>query len=200
MDADGWDLRYAAAERVFSTDPNPFVAEAVEGLAPGRALDLAAGEGKHALWLARRGWNVTAVDFSRVGVDKGRRESEADDLPVDWVVADVYDYEPGRESFDLVLIVQFHPRPDDRAAFFARTAEALAPGGRLVIVGRHVDDIGRDGGRGPRDPGFRYTPAELAAVLPAGLEVERCESAVRTVAGDAGPIHLTDVVAVTHRR
>src|SRR5215212_10270654 len=104
MDAEGGDRRYAAAERVFSDEPNPLVAEALGDLPPGRALDLAAGEGRHALWLARGGWRVTAVDFSRVGLVKGRRRSEAEGLAIEWVLEDAYRCEPPPASFDLVLI------------------------------------------------------------------------------------------------
>ncbi len=71
MDSRAWDERYAASELVWSSTPNQFVAAEVADLTPGRALDLAAGEGRNALWLAERGWQVTAVDFSLVGLDKG---------------------------------------------------------------------------------------------------------------------------------
>jgi SAM-dependent methyltransferase len=195
VDADGWDRRYAAAERVFSAEPNPLVAEALSGLPAGRALDLAAGEGRHALWLARLGWRVTAVDFSHVGLEKGRRQSEGEGLPVDWVLEDAYRYRAPESSFDLVLITHFHPRPTDRERVFSRAVDALVPGGRLLVVGRHVDDIGRDGGRGPRDPDLRYTPEDLAGAFPPGLVLERCESVRRPVETDHGPLELTDVVA-----
>jgi len=195
MDAEGWDRRYAAAERVFSDEPNPLVADALGGLPPGRALDVAAGEGRHALWLARGGWRVTAVDFSQVGLEKGRPRSEAEGLPIEWVLADAYRYEPRFASFDLVLIAHFHPRPADRRTVFARMAAALAPGGALLVVGRHVDDIGRDGGRGPSNPDLRYRPELLRSQLPPELELERCESVRRSVEGEEGPVELTDVIA-----
>jgi SAM-dependent methyltransferase len=195
MDAERWDRRYAAEERVFSGGPNQFVVEALSNLPAGRALDMAAGEGRHALWLARRGWRVTAVDFSRVGLDKGRQGAEAEGLRVDWVVEDLYRYAPPRASFELVLMTHFHPRPADRRRVFGGAVEALVPGGHLLVVGRHVDDIGRDGGRGPSDPELRYTPEELAGQFPPELILERCEAVRRTIDGDDGPIELTDVVA-----
>ena len=100
MDARAWDERYAASELVWSATPNQFVAAELADLDPGRALDLAAGEGRNALWLADRGWQVTAVDFSQVALDKGRalqaRHEHGSDLQVDWVRADALTFEPGR--------------------------------------------------------------------------------------------------------
>ncbi|MFL6133228.1 MAG: class I SAM-dependent methyltransferase, partial [Nocardioidaceae bacterium] len=72
MDARAWDERYAASELIWSATPNRFVEAELTSLPPGRAVDLAAGEGRNALWLADRGWHVTAVDFSLAGLDKGR--------------------------------------------------------------------------------------------------------------------------------
>src|SRR5918911_1163763 len=103
LDAAGWDRRYAEQDSVFPPEPNPFLVELVSPLAPGRALDLAAGEGRNALWLARRGWQMTAVDFSRVGLQKAERRARAAGVEMDYVHANLYDYVPSPESYDLVL-------------------------------------------------------------------------------------------------
>jgi SAM-dependent methyltransferase len=200
VDAEGWNLRYAEAESPFADAVNPLVVDGLADLPPGRALDLAAGQGRHALWLARRGWRVTAVDFSAVGVERGMRDTAAEGLPVEWVVEDVYRYEMPENAFDLVLIAYFHPDPGEEQRVYADAVDALVPGGRLLVLGRHVADIGRDGGRGPRDAAYRYTPEGLAGVLPANLALERCESVSRTVTTQRGPLELTDVVAVGTRR
>ena len=86
MDAEAWNDRYRDTDLVWSAGPNQFVQEEVADLPPGRAVDLAAGEGRNAIWLARQGWEVTAVDFSQAGLDKGR--TLAGDVAVDWVCAD----------------------------------------------------------------------------------------------------------------
>jgi hypothetical protein len=78
---------------------------------------------------------------------------------------------------------------------FRRAADALAPGGHLLVAGRHRDDLGRDGGRGPSDPARRDTPEDLAGSLPHDLDLLRCEAVTRTVPSDDGPVVLTDVVA-----
>ena len=104
MDSQEWDQRYAGTELVWTAQPNRFVVEELQALPPGRALDLGAGEGRNAVWLADRGWEVTAVDFSAAGLDKGRRLAGARGLAIDWVHADLRDYQPGEGSFQLVLI------------------------------------------------------------------------------------------------
>lgn len=75
-DSAGWDRRYAGSELVWTSEANRFLAAEAEGLAVGRALDLACGEGRNAVWLAQRGWQVTGVDFSQVGLDKAARLAE----------------------------------------------------------------------------------------------------------------------------
>src|SRR5690242_10217857 len=102
MKRDEWDARYAAVELVWSAGPNQFlVAELAEaGLSPGRALDVACGEGRNAIWLAAQGWQVTAADFSRVAIDKARARSDE----VDWQVADVVEWSPPAQAFDLVIV------------------------------------------------------------------------------------------------
>ena len=110
MDADAWDQRYAAAERVWSVEPNVWLAQVARDLSPGRALDLACGEGRNAVWLAERGWRVTAVDFSAVALARGRAGSEE----VEWVEADVRAWAPPVDAFDLVAIVYLHLPPDER--------------------------------------------------------------------------------------
>ena len=129
-------------------------------LPPGRALDLAAGEGRNTVWLAERGWRVTAVDFSRVGLEKGRKLSAArgmDEAHVDWIVADLRDYEPERDAYDLVLIAYLQVSPVLRANVLARAAAALTPGGTVFIVGHDLTNL-TEGVGGPQDPDVLYTP------------------------------------------
>ena len=118
MDRNAWDERYAGDELVWSAQPNRFLVAEVETLPPGRALDLACGEGRNAVWLAERGWDVTGVDFSNVGLDKARRLAEARGVSAQWEVADVTEYTPAPESFDLVIVMYLHlPEASRRLAF-----------------------------------------------------------------------------------
>jgi SAM-dependent methyltransferase len=195
VDSQQWDERYAGAEFQWTTRPNQFVAAELADLLPGRALDLAAGEGRNTVWLAERGWQVTAVDFSRVGLEKGRTLSAArgiEDARVTWVVADLRDYEPERGTFDLVLIAYFQVIQDLRASVLARAAAALAPGGTLLVIGHDLTNLAAGVG-GPQDPDVLYTPEAVSAEL-AGLRVVRAGRVHRTVERDDGPATAIDTL------
>jgi SAM-dependent methyltransferase len=193
VDSQQWDERYSGTEFEWTTRPNQFVAAELADLPPGRALDLAAGEGRNTVWLAERGWRVTAVDFSRVGLDKGRKLSAArgvDEAQVDWIVADLRDYEPERDFYDLALIAYLQVSPEVRAAVLARSAAALAPGGTAFVVGHDLTNL-TDGVGGPQDPNVLYTPEAVRAELP-GLRILRAERVRRTVTREDGPATAID--------
>jgi 2-polyprenyl-3-methyl-5-hydroxy-6-metoxy-1,4-benzoquinol methylase len=174
MDAEAWDARYAASERVWSEQPNHWVVGLVEGLPAGTALDLGAGEGRNSLWLAENGWRVTAVDFSSVAIDRGREAPGGS--RVDWQVADVTTYAPDR-AFDLVLVCYLHlPRPVMRDVL-ARAASWVAPRGHLVVVGHDVRNLSHGVG-GPQDAD-RLHDTDLYAGIAQGLVVDRLEQVER---------------------
>jgi SAM-dependent methyltransferase len=179
QDVARWDERYAATDRLWSAEPNATVAEVVASIPPGRALDLGTGEGRHAVWLARRGWSVTAVDFSAVGVDRGRAES--DGLAIDWVVADLREWEPpAGATFDLVLAAYLHLADD----VFARVRTWLAPGGSLVVLGHALRNL-TEGVGGPQDPRLLHTEEQLRTAA-TGLEIDQLREVLRpTEAGVA---------------
>lgn len=193
MDAEEWDQRYAAKPRIFSEHPTPFLVELTAGLEPGRALDLGAGEGRHAVWLATQGWHVTAVDQSGVALEKAEDWALSENVNIETVRADVLRYEPVPRSFELVLIAYMHPGEEERGVLFPRAAEAVAPGGHLLVVGRHLDDLGRDNHRGPPDPERRFTPERLAGPFP-GIEILRREARWRAVDDDLGPERVLDAL------
>jgi SAM-dependent methyltransferase len=195
VDSQQWDERYSGTEFEWTTRPNQFVAAELADLPPGRALDLAAGEGRNTVWLAERGWQVTAVDFSRVGLEKGRKLSAArgvDEARVDWIVADLRDFEPDRDFYDLVLIAYLQVSPELRGTVMARAAAALAPGGTAFVVGHDLTNL-TEGTGGPQDPDVLYTPEAVRAELP-GLRVVRAERVHRTVERDGGPATAIDTL------
>ena len=192
MDRQQWDARYSGAEYEWSMHPNLFVAAELDGVPPGRALDLAAGEGRNSVWLAERGWRVTAVDFSRVGLDKGRKLGAAHgvaDGQVDWIVADLSEYPLPRSSYDLVLIAYLQVGAALRARVLAAAAAALVPGGTLLVVGHDLANL-TEGTGGPSSPDLLYTPAAITEALP-GLRIIRAERVRRPV--ERGGTHATAV-------
>jgi SAM-dependent methyltransferase len=195
VDSQQWDERYSGAEFEWTTRPNQFVAAELADLPPGRALDLAAGEGRNTVWLAERGWRVTAVDFSRVGLEKGRKLGAArgvNEAQVEWIVADLGDYEPERDAYDLVLIAYLQVSPQVRAVVLARAAAALVPGGTAFVVGHDLTNL-TEGVGGPQDPDVLYTPETVRAELP-GLRVVRAGRVYRTVERDSGPATAVDTL------
>ena len=200
MDSQQWDARYSGAEYEWSMHPNQFVAAELDGLPPGRALDLAAGEGRNSVWLAERGWLVTAVDFSRVGLEKGRKLSAARgirDGQVDWVVADLGEYTPARSSFELVLIAYLQVEAGLRDRVLAGAAAALVPGGTLLVVGHDLANL-TEGTGGPSSPDVLYTPEAITAALP-GLRVVRAERVRRTVERDGERATAVDTLVRAER-
>jgi SAM-dependent methyltransferase len=156
-----WDQRYATAEHQFPTEPDPALVEHVAALPPGRAVDLGAGEGRNALWLASRGRDVTAVDLSSVALDRAAAAALRAALGLHAVRADLEEYLADGHRFDLVVVANAHPEPAARARLFAAAAGAVAPRGHLFVVGHHLDSRGR---AGPPDPERLY--ADLAGAFP----------------------------------
>lgn len=185
VDAHDWDLRYADAGLVWSATPNQFVAAELAELPPGRALDVAAGEGRNALWLAERGWEVTAVDFSLIGLDKGRtwqsRHERGRDLHVDWVHADVLEYDAGPSTYDLALLAYLQLPVEPRRTALRRSFAALRDGGTLFLVAHDSSNLTQGTG-GPQDASVLYTAEEVLADLDGErFEVLRAERVTREV-------------------
>jgi len=194
-----WNARYAQKELLWTAEPNRLFAAEVGGLEPGRALDLACGEGRNAVWLAERGWAVTAVDFSDVALGKGARLAESRGVEVDWVVADVLEYEPEPAAFDLVVLLYLQLPHEELVRAFRHAAGAVAPGGTLFVLGHDTTNL-VDGYGGPKDASVLFTPEDVTAALE-GLVVERAEKVERTVVLDDGEATAIDALvrATRHR-
>ncbi len=199
MDARDWDLRWTDKLLHAHGEPSSVVLAELEGLAPGRALDLGCGNGRHALWLAERGWRVTAVDFSTEALRQARERSTGSGIHVDWEEADLTEYEPQRQAFELVLVTYLHIPGIDRASILAKASAAVAAGGMLLLVGHDLTNIGT-GAPGPTSPAVLYTPADIVPELPE-LEIERAEQVRRPVQLDDGSeVEAIDALVLATRR
>ena len=201
MDREAWNQRYADAELVWSAEANRFLVQEVADLPPGRALDLGAGEGRNAIWLAERGWRVTAVDFSDIGLQKARRLAEARGVEVNWTEADLRSYSPAPGAFDLVVLVYIHLPGEERRALVRRAADAVAAGGMLLVLGHDRSNL-EEGYGGPQDPTILFSPDDIIDDL-AGIEevrVVRADRVMRLVMTDDGERNAIDALVRAERR
>lgn len=182
MDAADWDRRYTESPWPFTEEPNIFLVSEVGPMEPGRALDLGCGEGRNAVWLAERGWDVTGVDFSTVALDRARSLAARRRVEVRWVHADLQIHRPEPDGYDLVVVMYLQLPSGTLAEVLRHGASGVAPGGTMLVVGHDVENLGR-GVPGPTDPDVLYTPERIAAALD-GLEIERAERVQRAVERD----------------
>ena len=197
MERADWNRKHGEAGRLFGAEPNRFLVAEVEGLNPGRALDLACGAGRNAVWLAEQGWTVTGVDFSDVGLASAAELAADRGVEVDWIDADLRTWEPPAGAFDLVAVLYLQIPAEERRVVLARAAAALAPGGTLLVVGHDLQNL-NGGYGGPKSPEVLLTPDEVAAELP-GLEIERAERVLRPVETDEGEAQAIDTLVRARR-
>ena len=142
---------------------------------PGLALDAGCGHGSEAIWLATSGWRVTAVDFSAVGLERGREQAGGD--RVTWVQSDVLDWTAPEASTDLVLVAYLHLPEPETTALLRRAVGWLRPGGRLLVLGHDADNVAHGVG-GPQEPAILHSVERLAPVAEL-LAVDRLEQVQR---------------------
>ena len=194
-----WNERYAGSELLSTAQPNRFLVSEVAQLRPGRALDVACGEGRNAVWLAERGWKVTGVDFSDVALAKARKLAESRNVEADWVEGDLLDYRPERRAFDLVIVFYLQLPAIDRRPILQAAADAVAAGGTFLLVAHDSSNL-EHGYGGPRDVGVLYTAIDVVRDLDAGrLEIERADRVERPVETAGTTQTALDALVVARR-
>jgi SAM-dependent methyltransferase len=195
-----WEERYASTDRVWSGHPNRVVVDEVAGLTPGRALDVAAGEGGDAIWLAEQGWTVTALDLAQAAVDRGAVHAGQRGVGdrITWIRADARTWRTD-ERFELVTSAYLHLPAGTREPWLASVAELVAPGGTLLVVAHHASDaavVPR-----PDAPELFAEAADLAALLDADLwHVVTAEARPRDAVDPEGrPVTVHDAVLRARR-
>ncbi|HEX6947917.1 MAG TPA: class I SAM-dependent methyltransferase [Acidimicrobiia bacterium] len=175
MNPSDWDEKYrAASDRLWSAEPNLFVADRLAHHRPGRGVDLGSGEGRNAIWLARRGWQMVGVDFSTVAVERARRASSE----VSWQVADVREWEP-EQQVDLVLIAYLQMVPEELELVVRRSATWLDPDGELFMIGHDRTNLEKGYG-GPSEESVLWDLPTIKEWL-GGLEIVEAQRVRRPV-------------------
>jgi SAM-dependent methyltransferase len=200
-----WDERYGSHDHVWSGNPNPQLVTEAQGLPPGTALDAGSGEGADAIWLAGRGWRVTAVDWSGVALDRAAvhaAELSADIAGrIEWLRADLATWDPGAARYDLVSAQYLHMPPEPRQELYGHLAAAVAPGGTLLVVGHHPSDLQTTMPR-PAMPERFFTGDDIAGLLdPADWEIITNAAPARTATDPEGrTVTIHDAVLRARRR
>jgi SAM-dependent methyltransferase len=192
-----WDERYAEAERMWSGEPNGSLVAEVDGLEPGRALDVGCGEGADAIWLAGLGWRVTAIDVAEVALRRARAADRAD-VEVEWLRTGLLDAPLPAGSYDLVsaqypALLRTATQEAERALL-----AAVAPRGHLVFV-HHADvdvDVAKAHGFDPDD---YISSGDVSSLLGDDWTIIVDERRPRHLASGAGAGHSHDLVLHARR-
>ena len=212
-----WDDRYCSAGKLWSGQPNLQLVAQTADLAPGEALDAGCGEGADAIWLARHGWTVTAVDVSAVALGRaagyaalagdepgekpGEKPGEEIARRISWQREDLRSWDPGPERFDLVSAQYMHLPRAEQVSMLTRLAAAVRPGGTLLVVAHHPDDLHANVGRTGR-PDMFLSAEEIAASLdPGEWEITAADAIGRSATDlDGQPVTVRDIVLRAGRR
>jgi 2-polyprenyl-3-methyl-5-hydroxy-6-metoxy-1,4-benzoquinol methylase len=173
-------------DKVARRPPNAYLVAEAANLAPGRALDAGCGHGADALWLATRGWEVTAVDFSAAALTHGRSMAEAVGLDIaeriDWVESDLATWKPATAHYDLVVCLYVH-MAGSVEELIAGMANGVAPGGSLLLVGHRPIDPSTEAPTAAANQVQVSVEAAVAALNPNNWELLVAEERPRAVAG-----------------
>ncbi|HET9074300.1 MAG TPA: class I SAM-dependent methyltransferase [Solirubrobacteraceae bacterium] len=194
-----WDARYAGTEKIWSGRPNPQLVREVEPLAPGTALDVGCGEGGDVIWLAARGWQVTAADFSANALARTAEHAREAGLStqVDLWQVDARHFDPAGRTWDLVSTHFMHPPAGGMVAVTAALATAVAPGGHLLVVGHAPSEyfyhLSEDRARA------MWRAADLLPALPPDFTVVVAEDRPRQIERDGQMVDIEDATLLVRR-
>lgn len=145
-----WDERYSAEEYIYGKEPSAYFRQILDRLEPGRILIPGAGEGRDAVYAARRGWEVHAFDQSKEGKNKAMKLARQFNVTLSFDATDAAHYKPGPHNFDLIALVFFHLPMESRKSFHQKLIKFLNPGGYIVLEAFHQRQLGNSSG-GPKD-------------------------------------------------
>lgn len=195
-----WNTRFAAADYLFGTAPNAFLAAQAHRLKPGMtALAIADGEGRNGVWLAQQGLQVTGFDFSPNGLAKAQRLASERQVQIDYQLADITDWDWDTKQYDVIAAIFFQfARPAERARIFNGLMRALKPGGFLLLQGYRVEQL-KYGSGGPSVAEQLYSEALLRESF-AALDILHLASHDDEIEEGAGHKGLSALIDMVGRR
>jgi SAM-dependent methyltransferase len=199
MDAQEWDRRYTDTPWIWSGEPNVWVVRELSELPAGRALDLGAGEGRNAVWLARRGWQVDAVDFSAVALKRAEDLARIHEVALRTHVADMTRFAPEPEAYDLVLLAYLHLEPGAMDGVLRTAVGAARSGGTLLLIGHDVSNLTQGVG-GPQDPRVLTSVDKVTSAWQDTADIVSAGVVRREVATESGKAWALDTLVRAVRR
>lgn len=164
-----WEQRYAEEGWVYGQEPNEFFQKTLSGLSPGRLLLPAEGEGRNAIFAARKGWDVTAFDFSTAAQTKALQWADKEGVSLHYSIEDISFWTPESAGFDVVGLIFVHLPAQVRVDFHRKVKDSLIAGGILILEAFRPEQLGNPSG-GPQALDLLYNPEEVIEDF-AGLEV-----------------------------
>jgi len=155
-----WDERYSSIEFVYGTEPNIFFKDELDSLKQGNILLMGEGEGRNAVYAAANGWNVDAVDFSKIAKEKALKLAEDNSVNINYEITDLSEYKPKSNYYDSAAIIFLHLNPKIRGTVHSRVVDSLKPGGTLILEVYEKEQFGNDSG-GPQNIDMLYSKEEL---------------------------------------
>jgi SAM-dependent methyltransferase len=185
MSKDFWNNRYSEQEFAYGTEPNEFFKEQIDKLKPGRAFFLAEGEGRNAVYSAKSGWEVDAIDFSSSAKDKALKLAEISKVKINYDVYDLTDYKFKQNYYDLVVMIFVHLALDLRRTIVKKSILSLKQNGKMIIEVFSKEQINNSSG-GPQSIELLYSENDLLSLIK-DLKIETMESKAITL--DEGEYH-----------
>ncbi len=176
MSKDFWNKRYSEQEFAYGTKPNVFLKEQIYNQKPGKALFLGEGEGRNAVYAAKLGWQVDAVDFSSSAKDKALRLAEENKVKINYEVCDLSNYKFKENYIDLIVMIFLHLPLDLRKNIFQKSIQSLKQNGKMIIEAFNKDQINNTSG-GPQSIDLLYSENDVLSLVH-DLRVEIMESKV----------------------
>jgi SAM-dependent methyltransferase len=180
-----WNERYQADEYQYGIHPNDFIKEQISALPAGRILFPGAGEGRDAVYAAKKGWEVYAFDLSEEGKTKAEKLASSEKTRIHFKVADATNVKFPLDSFDVIALTYFHLPLVTRLNFYKQCISWLKPGGLLILEGFNQRQLGLNSG-GPKNAEWLFSSATISEEF-SGLKIILNEEKQRTL--NEGPLH-----------